>query len=159
MRAKIAAPKETVPKSVRGGGDDDAVSLGEGLKAGGHVRGLAQGELLVPAPTTDLIYHHAPGVDAHPDREPLVGAGLEAADRIDNPEPRPDRPMGVVLVRLGVPEVDEQPVAEVLGDVAVEEAAHLGPGGPVGAYHLAHLLRVQASRQERSSRPGRRTSR
>jgi hypothetical protein len=86
-------------------------------------------------------------VDADPDGEPLLGAGLEPSDRLHDPQPGPDGSVGVVFVGLRVAEVDEQPVAEVLGDVVVKAGDHLGAGGLVGAHHLAEFLRVEASGQ------------
>ena len=45
---------------------------------------------------------------------------LESAYRSDQLQPRPHSPLGVVLVCLGIPEVNEDPVAHVLRDEAAE---------------------------------------
>jgi hypothetical protein len=47
---------------------------------------------------------------------------------VEHPPPRPHRPLGVILVRLRVAEVDQQPIAEILGDVACVGLDHLGRG-------------------------------
>jgi hypothetical protein len=75
-------------------------------------------------------------VDPDPDRELLVWPGREAASGLDDPQPRLDRSLGIVLVRLRVAEVDEQPIAQELGDGTVEARDHLGAGGLVGADDL-----------------------
>jgi hypothetical protein len=52
-------------------------------------------------------------------------------------------------VRLGVAEVDEQAVAEVLGDMALIAGDHLGARLLIGPYHLAPVFRVEPARQRR----------
>ena len=49
----------------------------------------------------------------------------------------------VVLVGLGIAEVDQQPVAQVLGDVPLEAADDLGAGLLVGPHRLAQALRTE----------------
>src|SRR4029453_11191698 len=44
---------------------------------------------------------------------------------------------------LGVAEVDQQAVAEVLGDVPVIALDHLGAGVLIGPHHLPPLFRVE----------------
>ena len=58
-------------------------------------------------------------------------------------EPGPDRPLGLVLVRLGPAEIGEHAVAHELGDVALEARDLAGDGVLVGADDLAHLLGVE----------------
>jgi hypothetical protein len=69
---EITAPEEAVHESVRGGGDDDAVRLGQGLEPGGHVRCLANSEPFVSPTAPDLAHHHGPRMDADPDGEPFA---------------------------------------------------------------------------------------
>jgi hypothetical protein len=44
------------------------------------------------------------------------------------PQPRPHRPLDVIVVCPWVAEVGQQPIAEILGDVACLGLAHLGRG-------------------------------
>ena len=55
----------------------------------------------------------------------------------------PYRPLGVILVRQGVAEVDEQAIAEILRDMPLKAGDHLGAGGLIGPHHLAQLFRVE----------------
>jgi hypothetical protein len=43
----------------------------------------------------------------------------------------------------GVPEVDEQAIAEILGDMPLKAGNHFGAGLLIGPHHLAQLLRVE----------------
>jgi hypothetical protein len=40
----------------------------------------------------------------------------EPADRVDHGKPGPHRPLRIVLMRLRIAEIDQHPVAHVLGD-------------------------------------------
>ncbi len=55
---------------------------------------------------------------------------------------------GVVLVRLGPAQVDEQPVPQILGDVAREALDDLGGSRLVGADDLAQVLGVEPAGQD-----------
>jgi short-chain 2-methylacyl-CoA dehydrogenase len=46
-------------------------------------------------------------------------------------------------VRQGIAEVDQQAIAEILGDMPLKAGDHLGAGVLIGPHHLAPLLRVE----------------
>ena len=73
----------------------------------------------------------------------------ELADRVDDGEPGADRPLGVVLVRLGIAEIDQHPVAHVLGDKPGEADNGVGDAAVIGADDLAQILWIVARRQRR----------
>jgi hypothetical protein len=53
---------------------------------------------------------HQPGGD--PDaRLELSRFDIQPTDRVDQAEPRPDRPLGIVLMRSRVPEIDQHTIA------------------------------------------------
>jgi hypothetical protein len=52
-------------------------------------------------------------------------------------------------VGLGIAEIDEQTIAEILGDVPLEAGDYLGAGLLIGPYHLTPLLGVELARQRR----------
>src|SRR5438034_2844217 len=60
-----------------------------------------------------------------------------------------DRPFRVVLARGGPAEVDEQPIAEVLGDVAAEARDGAGGGLLILRDEVAPLLGVELLRERR----------
>ena len=60
-----------------------------------------------------------------------------------HPQPGPHGPLGVIFVRLGIAKVDQQAIAEVLGDMPLKALDHLGAGVLVGPHHLPQLFRVE----------------
>ena len=50
----------------------------------------------------------------------------EPADRIDDGEAGAHRALGIVLMRLGIAEIDQHPVAHVFGDKSVKAGDRLG---------------------------------
>ena len=74
-------------------------------------------------------------------------AGLQRTDRRDQLQPRPHRPLGIVLVRLRIAEIDEHAVAHVLRDEAAEALHGLGDAFLIGRDDLAQVFRVHARRE------------
>jgi hypothetical protein len=89
-----------------------------------------------------IARHDLAGRDADARRERHRKA--QAADRIDEVEPRPDRALGIVLVGLWVAEIGQHAVAQKLGDVALEPGDHCGDARLVRVHHLAQILRIEA---------------
>jgi len=71
------------------------------------------------------------------------------ADRLDNGKPGPHRPLGIVLVGLGIAEIDQHSVAHVFGDKAGEPGDRVGDRAVIRADHLAQILGVEAPGQRR----------
>ena len=76
-------------------------------------------------------------------------ARLEPAHRRDQLQPRPHRPLGVILMGLRIAEIDEHAVAHVFGHEATEAAHGLGDAFLIGRNDLAQVLRVHAGRERR----------
>jgi hypothetical protein len=68
---------------------------------------------------------------------------IELSNGLHHPQPGPYRPLGVIFVRQGVAEVDEQAVAEVLGNMPLIAGDHLGTGLLIGAHHLPEVFRIE----------------
>jgi hypothetical protein len=81
--------------------------------------------------------------NADPGRQGLSCRGVELPDVVSQLQPRPDRALGVVLVRLGPTEIGEHAVAHVLGDVAAPALDHLGAGAMIRSDHLPHVFGVE----------------
>jgi hypothetical protein len=73
----------------------------------------------------------------------LLQAGIELAHGFHHPNPGPHRPLGIVLMGLGIAKVDQQPIAEILGNIPLKAGDHLGAGLLIGPYHLAPIFRVK----------------
>jgi hypothetical protein len=124
------------------------VRLGRRLQPCCHVRGVAEGKRLPPLATAHLAHHDRPGVDADPHREldrvlrpqRLVPLG----ERLHDAQTRTHGPLGIVFVCVRVAEVDQQAVAQVLGDVALVALDDRGGGLLVAAHHLAPVLGVES---------------
>src|SRR5215831_3753566 len=56
---------------------------------------------------------------------------------------------GIILVGQGVAEVDQQAIAQILGDVSVIAGDHLGAGVLIGPHHLAPLFGVELAGEHR----------
>ena len=140
---------DKVPLHQAGGGvtEHHRVGRGQALETRGQVRGVAQGQVFVPSTAAHLPHHDEPGVDPDPHREP---------DSLVLDEPRIERPhrrqqlqagahgaLGIVLMRLRIAEVDEQPIPQILGDMALVALDDRRRGLLVGAHHRAEVFRVE----------------
>ena len=126
LRAALLHHEQPSHQTLRRGGDHHRVGLGRALHARRDVRRLAEHLAAVGD-------YHRPSVHADADGEPRPVTGgkgrVQRHHRVHDRESRTDRPLGVVLVGGRPAEVDEQPVAEVLGDVAAETGD--GAGAPL----------------------------
>jgi hypothetical protein len=77
----------------------------------------------------------------------LVERDIEATDNVDQAQPRPDRPLGIILVRSRVAEIDQHTVAHVLGDKPIEPGDDLGDGAMIRADDLAQILGIEPGRE------------
>jgi hypothetical protein len=73
----------------------------------------------------------------------LLELGIQLPDRRYHSEASPHRPLGIILMRQGIAEVDQQAIAEILRDVALEALDDLGTGLLIGAHPLAVVFRVE----------------
>jgi len=73
----------------------------------------------------------------------LDGSDVETTDGVDDTQPRPDRPLAIVLMRPRVAEIDQDPVAHVFRDKPVEAPDNLGDGAVIRADDLAQILRIE----------------
>ena len=146
LRPAVLDHEHPGDQALRRGGDHHRVGLGRALHARRDVRRLAEDLAAVGD-------HHRPGVhaDAHGQARPVAGGegGVERRHRVDDRQAGADRPFRVVLARRGPAEVDEQPIAEVLGDVAAEARDGAGGGLLVLRDEVAPLLGVELLRERR----------
>ena len=146
MPAEVAKLEEIAEQSAGRGGDDDRIRLGQPLHPGGEVRRIADDRLLPRrAGAQQIANDDEAGGDADAQPQPL--RRFQRADGIDQGQSGPDRPLGVVLMRLRIAEIDQNPVAHVFGDKAVEAGDRVGDAAVVGADHLAQILGIKPRRQ------------
>jgi hypothetical protein len=77
----------------------------------------------------------------------LLQAGIEWSHRLHHSQPRPYRPLRIIFVRLGVAEVDQQAIAEILRDMSLIASDHFGAGLLIGPNHLAPFFGVELAGQ------------
>ena len=116
-------------------------------RPGGEVRRLADDRLLLSRSCTNQITDdHQPGGDPDACLE-FDGFDIEATDSVDGAQPRPHRPLGVVLMRLRVAEINQDAVAHVSGDEALEPDDDLGDGAVIRPDYLAQILGIEVRRE------------
>jgi hypothetical protein len=95
------------------------------LQAGSQVRRFADNAALLGFPRPDQIAdNHETGRDT--DSRLQRCTGLQSGDCSDRFQSRTDRAFGVVLVGFRVSEIDQDPVAHILGNEPAEPAHHRG---------------------------------
>ena len=145
VRAKVFELEQGAEEPPRALGNDDAVRFGDALQPRCQVRRLAQDAALLRLAGPDQIAdHHEPG--RNPDA--YLAAARErasrAAHRANDVEPGPHRPLGVVLVRMRIAEVDQHAVAHVFRHEPVEARTSSGNTFLIGRNDLSQVLRVHA---------------
>lgn len=114
-----------------------------GLETSGEIQGLADGDALLGAPFADQFTDdHQTRRDADAHLRPLRRG--EGSQCLDQPKSGADRALGIVLMRLGITEIDERAVAHVLGYRTAEPAYDVGAGFLEGAQYRAKFLRIEA---------------
>ena len=147
-RPKVLKLEQIADELSRTLRNDDAVRLCNALQARRKVRRLAYDCLLLRSARADQIAdNHQSRRDADTGLEGCVG--LQAAYRSDQLQPCAHGSLGVILVGLGVAEVDQDPVAHVLRDETAEATHGLRDALLIGRNDLAQVFRVHARRQRR----------
>ena len=150
LPAEVAQPEQVADQAAGGAGEDDLPGFRQSLQARREVGGLADHRLLLRRALADQIADDdKPGGNADADGEPLRSTGLQARHRRFYLQPRPHRPLGVVLMRPRIAEIGQHPVAHEFGDKAVIARDDAGNGVLIGADLLAQFLGVEPRRQGR----------
>ena len=129
--------KQIAEQLSRALGDDDRVRLGNALQPCRKVRRLADNAALLRLARSDQIadYDQARWQCRHGFAAEL--AAFNALDRCDQLQPGPYRPLGVVLMRLRIAEIDQHAVAHVLRYEPAEALHSLGDALLIGGNDLA----------------------
>jgi hypothetical protein len=142
--------------------DDQRVWRRQALEPSRHIGRVPQRQLFLSLSCPYSADHDESRVDAqaHGQAYPalLCQAGVELLQGLQHPQPGSHRALGIILVRQGVAEVDEQAIAEILGDMALKVRDHLGAGvliGPAGAFaQEVTVLPLKVSQSEDEIRQG-----
>jgi hypothetical protein len=90
---------------------------------------------------------------AHRDPDPMAlrEMGIECLQHPQHPKTSTDGALRVILVRLGIPKVDEQAIAQVLGNVPVKALDDLRAGALVGAHDLPQVFGIEVGGEGRGA--------
>jgi hypothetical protein len=109
----------------------------------GEVRHLADHPALLGRAGADQVadYDEAAG-DAEPHAQRL--RCWQVSDRGDRGESSPHCPLSIVLMRLGIAEIDQHAIAKILGDKPGEAGDGVGDAAVICPDNLAQVFRVVA---------------
>ncbi len=116
------------------------------LEACRQVGRVSQRQLFLPATSAHRTHDDQACINPHADGEldavALLEAGIQPRVRLQDPEASTHRPLGIVLMRLGIAKVDEQSIAQILRNVPLKTLDDRGAGLLIGPHHLAPLFGV-----------------
>src|SRR5262245_63197996 len=77
--------------------------------------------------------------------EPILGVetGIEDAEGLDHLYPGPDSALGIVFMCLRIAKIDQQPIPEILGNMATVTLNHLRARGLIGADDYPQVFRIK----------------
>jgi hypothetical protein len=70
---------------------------------------------------------------------------MQVFHRSEYAKPRPDSPLCIIFMRLGIPKIHEEPIAEELGDMSVIALNHLSTGGLIRPDHVPVLFGIESA--------------
>ena len=105
------------------GADHYRIGRGEALEPRRDVGRFPERQVLVPPATAHLPHHDRAGVDAEPhgklDAVLCRQTGIQGGDGLDNAQAGVYGAPGLVFMGRRVAKIDQQPIAEVLGNMAL----------------------------------------
>ena len=156
-RPQIGQLEQAADQPARRLADHHTARRGKSLESGREVRRLADHRLLLGRALADQLADHDQAgrdADARGERQSFLAPAaqgqpgrVQGAHGLDQFQPGPDRPLGLVLVRPGPAEVGEHAVAHVFGDVAAPALDHLGAGAVIGPDQGTHVLGIEPRRK------------
>ena len=155
MGPQVFQGKGALHQPGRHGANDHRVGRGEALEPRRDVGRFPERQVLVPPATPHHPHHDRAGVDAEPHGEVDTvlcrQTGIQGGDGLDNAQAGVHGAPGIVFMGRGVAKIDQQPIAEVLGDMALVVLDDLGRGLLVGAHHGAQVFGVELAGELRGA--------
>ncbi len=148
--ANVDAVEKIADEGARALGDDQLVGPRQALDARGKIGRLAGDvDLLGRAAFGHVADNDQAGRHADADLRRRAGDGFELAKLADDGETGAQGALGVLFQRMGVAEIDEHAVADIVGDEASVALHRFGDAGAIGRQQLVQILGVEARRQRR----------
>ena len=155
VRPQVFQGKGALHQPCRHGANHHRIGRGETLEPRRDVGRFAKRQVLVPPTTAHHPHHDRAGVDAEPhgelDAVLCRQTGIQGGDGLDNAQAGVHRAPGIVFMGCGVAKIDQQPIAEILGDMALVVLNDLGRGLLVGAHHRAQVFGVELAGELRGA--------
>jgi hypothetical protein len=149
-RPEAAQVEQISQQPARSAFDDDCARLSHSLHSCSEVRRFADHVVLLRGTLADPVTDHdLPCRHADTGRETGASAGIETAYGSNELESRAYGALGIVFVSPRPAEIGEDPVAHVLGDIAVPSADRLRAATPVGSQERAQIFRIELCGQSR----------
>ena len=147
---RLLAHEHIAEQPQGAGGYDRRVGGCHALQASGQVRSLSDDHLLLRQLLADGVTDddHA-GCNSNPHLQRLPGREQELTDLRHEIKPSPHGAFSIVLVRLGVAEIDKESVAHESGDIPAHLSDHRGARTLESADHVAQVLGIELDRQSR----------
>jgi hypothetical protein len=147
--------KSTLHQPGRHGANDYRVGWGETLEPRCNVGRFPERQVLVPPATSHHPDHDRTGVDAESygelDTVLCRQTGVQGGDGLNNAQASVHGTPGLVFMGCGVAKVDQQPIAEVLGNMPLVVLDDLSRGLLVGAHHGAQVFGVELTGELRGT--------
>ncbi len=153
MRAELLIFEQAAGEPASAVGNHDHVGLRHALQASGKVGRVAHDRRFQRGARADHVSNdHQAGRDADPraQRPGRTSDGIEPPDRFDDREARTHRSFGIVLMRVGIAEIDQYAVAEIAGDETAEPRRQSGDAGMIRRDDLAQIFGIKPA-----TKPGR----
>jgi len=147
LRTKIVTIKQTFNQALGARSNKDRIGLCQCLEASGKVGRFANdGIFFNTFATANITGDNQSRGDTNADSQADIGirnSGVEVPNGLNNAKPGTHSPLDVILMRLGVTEVDKQPVANITGDVPVKVLNHVSTRLLILRQQIAQLLGVE----------------
>jgi len=141
VRPQVFQGKGALHQPCCHGTNHHGIGRCETLEPRRNVGRFPERQVLVPSAPSHHPYHDRAGVDAEPQGEVHTvlcrQTGIQGSAGLDNAQAGVHRTPGIVFMGRGVAKIDEQPIAEILGDVALVLLDDFGSGLLVSADHGA----------------------
>jgi hypothetical protein len=144
---KVMTGKISLDESPGRLADRHGIRRSQSLQACSDVGCFTQRQLFLSAASTHLAYHDQPSMDpqaySQADAFILLQADVQSPHGVENAQCCPHGPLGIVFVGLRIAKIDQQAIAEILGNGSVKVLDDCSAGGLIGAHNLAQVFRVE----------------
>jgi hypothetical protein len=103
--------------------------------------------LLDFAITRQISDYHYAGRNSYPHSQTFADPGIEFADGSHQRKPGAHRPLGIVLMRLGIAKIGQHTIAHVLGNEATGPGNDIRATPVIGTEDFPHVFGVESLRQ------------